>query len=150
MGYTHYWEINLEKDDWNKFISEYAIPILQDHCNIICDEYNFTKHIENANEVLELESDGKCTGIRFNGVDPNDFETFLLKNDGKDGFCKTNKMPYDNVVTSLLLVLYLRFNADVDIGTDGYKDDWEYAIGYIDRKFPYLSKNYEGMFADGC
>lgn len=73
--------------------------------------------------------------IRFNGVQENGHETFLLRRAPHDhfDFCKTNRKPYDTTVVACLLVAKRHFGNWVRLHSDG---DWdenpkEYRGGWV-------------------
>ena len=121
MGYTHYWSnkevINSEK--WrnicafaHKTISESGIPLLFES-----DEPGTKPDINEAY-------------IRFNGVDDDGHETFLLKREITDfDFCKTARKPYDQVV-GLILNYTMSIVPSFSTSND---DDLNYLTG---REYP--------------
>jgi len=88
--------------------------------------------------------------IRFNGIDEDGHETFmLLKNDtprewaeDKDvvfNFCKTAEKPYDVYVTGVLFLAMQHLTTDIQVSSDGWVDDWQAGVALVNEK---LGKSY--------
>ena len=88
--------------------------------------------------------------IRFNGIDEDGHETFmLLKNDtprewaeDKDvvfNFCKTAEKPYDVYVTGVLFLAMQHLTTDIQVSSDGGVADWQAGVALVNEK---LGKSY--------
>jgi len=97
MGYTNHWY--------------YKKPFTDVEWAIIKKEYKYV--VKNFNNVLIKDQTEDQNEIRFDGIDKNSHETFVLKKindlkpmyEGDDvtyHFCKTNRKPYDIVVRHIL------------------------------------------------
>jgi hypothetical protein len=81
---------------------------------------------------------GKYPGMSFNGSRENGHESFTLRADIQkqepSAFCKTNKKPYDVLVTAILSLLQLEFGEDiVRVGSDGDYPDWVAGVEYASK-----------------
>ncbi|GEM88369.1 hypothetical protein [Meiothermus granaticius] len=93
MGYTHYWYVEHLKG---------ALP------QIAADLHRLRPHLPPlAGPMGEGEPEIGSQGLYFNGVGPEDCESFVLdaqrkhydpSPDGLFAFCKTNRRPYDRAV----------------------------------------------------
>jgi hypothetical protein len=83
--------------------------------------------------------------IRFNGVDDDGHETFVLMRsdvpasylENKNevfGFCKTARKPYDKYVTAVLLLAKLYLQDEIRISSDGDIADWKEGQKLIKEK----------------
>lgn len=155
MGFTHYFyrDIDLDKDKFAKAaadckkVAEYLeIPIQY--------EYNEAKMPVFADEL-----------IRFNGVDEDGHETFVVEqkfsigsyesqdDDGKYfSFCKTARKPYDTVVVACLIILKHYFGEDLRLSSDGYAEEWEEGLravkeclgyGEVPSEIPFFNARYD-------
>jgi len=91
--------------------------------------------------------------IRFNGVEDDGHETFILTRtkrakydyesqeeydvDGAFDFCKTARKPYDVLVTSSLLAAMRIANGAWVVGSDGDEYDWEKGIALVTKVLGY-------------
>lgn len=106
MGYTRYWDIKKDLDD-----------------------YRFLKFKEFCNQIVELFDipleDIVITDnvIRFNGVDDDAHETFVFSKKSGFNFCKTQRKPYDAVVCACLLTAMDIFGSDISFSSDGDNND---------------------------
>lgn len=93
--------------------------------------------------------------IRFNGVEDDGHETFVLSRfkqpkkdyvsqedydkDGSFAFCKTARKPYDTVVTATLLAAMRVAKGAWRVGSDGDADEWfegfELACDVLNKDF---------------
>lgn len=124
MGYTHYWRINRKaarelKEHWSEIVL---------HCAKFCEAQ--------CKGEIQYEDDDPRPAvfskkeIRFNGVDSDGHETFLLRNVfSKFEFCKTSRKPYDLAVMGCLFIAKA-FAPSLDVSSDGF--------GYS----PYYKKHY--------
>jgi len=116
MGYTHYFEQTggtIPQDKWDELL-EAVGPILRDHAEIICCNYDEPEGspIADENEII------------FNGKGEDGHETFVLTREasGEFEFCKTDHKPYDKVVVEVLQqvnkICPEYYNLDSDGGSD--------------------------------
>lgn len=112
MGYTNYFTQveSTTGDDLNylKFAIDASIIILT---------------AEKRGYDLDWHVDDKL--VQFNGVGKDGFcETFTFTREANldFNFCKTERKPYDDVVTACLIALKRAYGDKVEIGSDG---DWE-------------------------
>ncbi len=153
MGYTHYWRCKpkLPARKWAAAVADCqtlltrlqagGLPLFQDY-----DEPGTTPSLDAAE-------------IRFNGVDADGHETFLVervapatwtRDDGVivplrlDGgmagtFCKTARKPYDLAVCGCLVVLAHHFGPAFTVTSDGDDDEenWPRARALCDELFGY-------------
>jgi hypothetical protein len=93
IRYTHYWSIT-DTTAWQA-----AWPQVVADATRIVQEAGVALASYRGPPVLSVGD-----GIVLNGVEPEDYETFHLDEDGGDmGFCKTAHRPYDVIVTAVLL-----------------------------------------------
>lgn len=95
MGYTHYWDIaSTDRDAWNNLRTA-------------------TTRVIAEVEKRGIKLAGWCgvdrpmidTVIRFNGAEPDDYESFELNPTGDSWtFCKTGQRPYDLAVVATLVL----------------------------------------------
>lgn len=106
MGYTRYWDIKNDLDD-----------------------YRFLKFKEFCNQIVELFDipleDIVITDnvVRFNGVDDGAHETFVFSKKSGFNFCKTQRKPYDAVVCACLLTAMDIFGSDISFSSNGDNND---------------------------
>lgn len=120
MGYTHYWYLNVNAEEGDRFHQA-----IVDMATIVT--------ANSQREILagwdgegnpEIDSDK----ISFNGKEPDDYETFDFHRFelGKDfNFCKTAQKPYDVVVTACLAVAAEVIGDGIEVSSDGNGEDWE-------------------------
>lgn len=135
MGYTHSWnrdESLMLPEDALEFYSEftrYAVQIIQTAQK---------QGIELADPTGEHLGAWRVDGdsVRLNGYGENSHESFVwekvcpepqewVKEGGFYDFCKTNRKPYDVVVTALLLAVQEAYGGAVRISSDGSPHEWE-------------------------
>lgn len=113
MGYTHYW--NAEK-----------VTKLDKKCVLVLAKMLKTFYKEGE---IQYESDEPLAPVvtsmmvRFNGVEEQGHETFLLVV-GEREFCKTNEKPYDAVVVAALVIIK-HFHPEFSWSSDGGDKDHE-------------------------
>jgi hypothetical protein len=96
----------------------------------------------------DILAGGLCEGkpvadqnhIWFNGLEEDDqgHETFQItkKLDSQFNFCKTARKPYDKYVCAVLLACEYYAPGALDIGSDGYKEEWQEGIDLIKEFLP--------------
>lgn len=113
MGYTHYWTPKpLAAEEMNKAAT--AIKAIIGVSDVeVCGPDGYGK------PCLTAEN------ISFNGAGSfdEDYETFFVDDSGAPQFCKTDRQPYDVVVTAVLT--YLAAEHGFEVGSDGNASDWE-------------------------
>jgi len=123
MGYTNYWTPKkMTSVDENFFkdaekIINYAIS----NGIVLADGAGETK-IANAKEAVDYE----YNEIVFNGYKDEDYETFSLSFDGEWNFCKTARLPYDQVVKAILILAERHNLLEKPFNFDGDKGEKEY------------------------
>src|SRR5690554_1749599 len=108
MGYTHYWKVQeVEQNKWDSFVADLK-QVFSAGSYPIAYEYD--------NDLPPRIDD---TGVRFNGIDEEGHETFIIVNEdcGFD-FCKTARKPYDLPVC-IALTLAKNHGILSDLSTDG-------------------------------
>jgi hypothetical protein len=129
MGYTHYWHLN-NKGNEKRYAKakENIIKIIKSKQDILANG------LGESNTLSEIRDE-----ISFNGIQPDDYETFHLPNTLSDlhqpnyadkdkgpwvlNFCKTGRTDYDIVVVACLTVLKSYLKEDVKIESDGRYDE---------------------------
>lgn len=133
MGYTHYWEQKSSFDPytWEGIRNDFAKAVKSTGVKIA--DWTGTKG------SFALVSDNEIT---FNGVEPDDHETFRLQRapESNTGFCKTARKPYDLLVCLTLLIAYDRAPDCIEITSDGSYDDWEKSVVMFLRLYGKLPK----------
>lgn len=108
MGYTHYWDHNLDfsEADW-KSITDYAKSVIK------------TSGIPLAGGFAEKGTKPEITDeiISLNGVEEEGHETFYVSRHRDGGFCKTARKPYDEVVVAILL--HMNTFTNITVTSDG-------------------------------
>ena len=133
MGYTHYFSHKkITKKKWEEITTD-CIKLWE----------NLPKHVlidgQNAYPTAKFSGDI----IFFNGTDKgftqkdhelgkfpeNGHETFVLKREGSDDFCKTARKPYDLMVCACLLVL-AHYCPKMHLGSDAMDGNWKPTDGW--------------------
>ena len=135
MGYTHSWTRNeslMFPEDVRDFYAEFtrlAVQVIQ------TAEQQGIKLADPSGEHLGAwRVDGDS--VRLNGYGEDSHESFVwekvcpepqdwVKDGGYFDFCKTNRKPYDVVVTALLLAVRESYGDAVRISSDGGFFDWK-------------------------
>lgn len=127
MGYTHYFKFAkapkgqawpLEKT-YRKAIAE-CTKVIKHYSETFGGLSGFSAHAEI----------GRYGGLAVNGsARVGGCETFELpehfnETQVLDGFVKTNRLPYDTVVTACLIILKHRLGDVLHVSSDGRQDDW--------------------------
>lgn len=133
-GYKHYWrfrpasygrtpidsEESFDESLLKMSMAKYE-PVLRDCRKIILAT------CEKMDLAFEL---GSNVGIFVNGTGEEGFESFLLKPQVDENelfdYCKTNRKPYDTVITACLIVLSSYMGKElVQVLSDGGEEDWQ-------------------------
>jgi len=89
---------------------------------------------ESATPNLPPEASGEA--IRFNGVGDGACERFLLARTGSGyDWCKTNRLPYDALVTTVLVLVEVHAPGWLAISSDGTPADWEPGLRLLGEAF---------------
>ena len=120
MGYTHYW-----KNSPNVGVEAY-LKALTDCRKIV----RLAKKGLLGNGSGDEGSKPQLTGmIEFNGIGDESHETFYMPGTAREledfQFCKTQRKPYDTVVTACLAVMA---TAGVEVSSDGDEGDWNEGV----------------------
>ena len=128
MGYTHYWEQKRPYHpmawatlvtDVNKILVR-KMPLVNGRPLALAGSFG------EAGSLPQLDANM----IAFNGLAPEDYETFLLEREPEHGggFCKTGRRPYDIMVCLVLLIAYDYAPQYIEVSSDGTYEDWEPAV----------------------
>lgn len=124
MGYTHYWtqQRDIPEKDWQRITADVS-KILAATNVPLAWEFDEPKR----------PSQVDAEAIRFNGLDDDGHETFMIsrlleKNGEKWMFCKTAAKPYDVVVTAILAYLATQYPSTFQVTSDGEREDWRRGI----------------------
>ena len=153
MGYTHYYRLNPHgnqqryeqaKADMRKIIERNPVKLGDGSGDNPIHPDNYTNEIwlnglgDDAHETFSLP-DKLTSLINTMGYNPNEKMVF--------NFTKTNRKPYDVVVTACLTILkfYLRSDAEIssDGGEDGFVEGMALAEHILGRPFPNPSHDVE-------
>ena len=75
--------------------------------------------------------------VRFNGLGEDAHETFVVRREHTGfKFCKTQRKPYDVVVTACLICLQSCLRDDVQVSSDGEWEDWKEGMNLFKEVFP--------------
>lgn len=139
MGYTHYWDQNktVSVENWGKIVRATEV-LLQNLPPTVKLALEYNRESEPPAVTKET--------IRFNGVGDRGCETFVItrkkrplyeweKNrlgrDIRPDFCKTAREPYDLAVCVVLTFLQVFAGDCFEISSDGDKEDWAPAQGFL-------------------
>jgi hypothetical protein len=135
MGYTHRWfrsdHTAPEADTYNFYaeFTRYAVQIIQ------TAQVQGIQLADPSGEHLGAwRVDGDS--VRLNGYGENSHESFVWEKvcpkpdvwvgeDAYFDFCKTNRKPYDTVVTALLVAVSQAYGDTVSVSSDGSPSEWE-------------------------
>jgi hypothetical protein len=121
--YTHYFSFG----DNNSKVKE---KLYQEACLQISKMvFNYSKEHGGIAGYTAHATPGTYKGINFNGSRDNGCEAFVLREIlelmlGAREFCKTNRQPYDVLVTAALCILHHYLPKMVAVGSDGDYPDW--------------------------
>lgn len=125
MGYTHYWDHpDITPAEWHVLMADVRLIVRASDVPLAGPM---------GTGILEITP----AEIAFNGVDPDDYESFVLTPESTDfDFCKTARRPYDAVVGAVLLVAYATVTG-FSVRSDGdiAGDDWADARDLYRRAF---------------
>lgn len=125
MGYTHYWS-------YKEVASNDAILKILDEIKQLLQENNLMKLI--TSEDLNIVPIFNKDLILFNGIDEYACEIFLF--DFTEPiefiFCKTNRKPYDIIVSLVLLSLSNNIQ-EFTFSSDGTFEDWNIPISIYEK-----------------
>lgn len=125
MTYTHYWLFTRDIRDLPEGTYQRALVDVQ---RLLA----YVKRTEPG--LIESNTDAALTSlhcrIQFNGStksgrdEPFVLSAKPLANPGQ-GYCRTNRLPYDKVVTAALILLQARLGKAVMVGSDGTPEAWK-------------------------
>jgi len=124
MGYTHYWSFKAVrgKAQVNELLYKMAIKDCQ---RVIRRYYKENGGLSGYTAHCKL---GAYGGVNVNGAGSDAGEAFVLRehfNQNETGFCKTNRLPYDTVVTACLAILKHRLGDSFEVSSDGNSKEWQ-------------------------
>jgi hypothetical protein len=119
MGYSHSWKVieHITPSAWRRLLRGVA------------GVAGFARE-----EGIRLALEGRSSeapefserAIRFNGAGSLGFETFHLRPEpGRTAYCKTEKCPYDKVVTATLILAAHYAGERIRVESNGGAQDWE-------------------------
>jgi hypothetical protein len=122
LGYTHYYKI-LEDIDIKTFanFARDASKIINDQRDILADHRGQGSPIVRECEIL------------LNGIGDDSCESFIVNRDKSSEFCKTRRLPYDDVVTAILILLDDHLLSKAEISSDGNFHDWQAGIELYEK-----------------
>jgi hypothetical protein len=116
MGYTHYWTINKKGNRENYIKAIKAMNTIARANKEILSGYSAYTTVK------------EYGGIKLNGKGYNAHEDFIFREhialNESFNFCKTANKPYDTVVVACLVVAKHYMGEDIQVTSDGYKEDW--------------------------
>jgi nitric oxide synthase oxygenase domain/subunit len=120
MGYTHYWS-------YKEVASNDSISKILDEIKKLLNENNLMKLI--TSEDLNIVPIFNKELILFNGIEQfaGDIFLFDFTEPNEYIFCKTNRKPYDIIVSLVLLSLSNNIH-EFTFSSDGTLEDWNFAI----------------------
>lgn len=119
MGYTHYWD---KVGEWTEHkFAEFKAD---------------ARAIFEASDVPTIEESPMSGSLVFNGIAPDDYETFCINQEQSFEFCKTVYKPYDEVVTAVLICAKHHFGDTIEINSDGNWGQWIDGRILYQRTFP--------------
>lgn len=125
MGYTHYW--TMKRDARSTF------QALADDARVLATAFETDGKGLSENDGPEFSGDV----IRFNGKEPNDYESFILTPDVSSfEFCKTQFRPYDALVCATLIAAKHHLGDAISIKSDGDWSEWDDGRVLYGRAFP--------------
>lgn len=119
MGYTHYFEMNHTADP-----AAFA-TLAADARRIVAEATDRGIALGDAfgnpgSSPLITDSE-----IRFNGIEPDNYETFsLAATDSGFNFCKTGPRPYDAAVCAVLIRAKVHLGDAIRVSSDGEWSWW--------------------------
>lgn len=133
MGYTHYWRQHRDftEAEWVT-LTEYARRVV---LAALCEG------IELANGMTDPNTDPDIDRVRIslNGEPPNDCDTFHLPRRCPDhaiDSCKTQQLPYDPVVVTILHAACTIAPDAIQESSDGDETDGALMFHFTDRLSP--------------
>lgn len=124
MGYTHYWTASQQLDP----LPEKAVKDIQAIFDKCADIIAFEEDEPDKPPLVTPEL------ITFNGREG--CETFVFDLSKGFNFCKTARLPYDDVVVAVLIVLKSNYGELLDVSSDGCGDEWDEGIA-LAKEFGY-------------
>ena len=130
MGYTHYFEQKRE------FSAKEWMDLAFDANQLFeASPVRLGNGLGEPGSVPEIADEY----IRFNGVEPDDYETFEIRAEGGGGFCKTGFSEicrYDLIVKAVLIAAYNTAPDAIEVSSDGFDFEWEDALAFANENIP--------------
>ena len=132
MGYTHYWDQKKDftKSQWSAILEDanglLTQPLFQIPLEDIILAVDRTGQLGFESDEFSLDVTFSTEQIRFNGVEDDGHETFVVtrKKGDEFNFCKTARKPYDLFVGLILARINHHAKGVLAISSDGDWDDW--------------------------
>lgn len=139
MGYTHYWthRRRFTNAEWEEVKAD--INEIIRHTDVVIADGRGEKEVRRVD---------KGDTITLNGLNADSHETFEIYQNRRPlqdyqtremhgwDFCKTNRKPYDVVVTAILCYLESCWNNRFSTSSDGDLDDWTAGLELARRALP--------------
>lgn len=131
MGYTHYWSFNFKAGKADELENKYQQAILECQKLIYKTAESNRKlyHSSFFSGYTAHTKPGKYAGLLLNGTGANACEDFIMrehfKQNDPQGFCKTNRNAYYDLLTqACLLILKYRLGDAMTVTSDGSHEEW--------------------------
>jgi hypothetical protein len=118
MGYTHYFGPTKFSPKQFALVVAASAQVIK----IVTEEMKIPLPWE-LDEPTKVAQCADST-IRFNGLEDDGHETFILSANDRWSFCKTAQKPYDIAVVAILCLAEHYGGAIQSISSDGDADDW--------------------------
>ncbi len=147
MGYTHYWDFNSEKIEFEKSRKTFkkvadevkkmynTLPAFSESGgSYFKNEPIIIKGGSGEGEPIINESNFWFNGDGSNNLDHETFCINVMQSGNEWNFCKTARKPYDLLVCCALISLANNYPANVfSFSSDGDIEDWQPAIDFYTR-----------------
>lgn len=134
MGWTHYWErqVELPADEFKKALADCKKVIGLLDISLAGTEGNGQPVFTDEEVVFNGIEGAKCEPFVFRRTQPPRPERDVVFE-----YCKTEHLPYDLAVQCCLVVFNHYFKELIEISTDGSGDDWQEAFDICRKEFDY-------------
>ena len=143
MGTTHYWQLHaaIAPEQWAQ-VAAVSRRLIQSRAELLSHDGESSQH-----PVVDSER------IEFNGRGVQARETFELRRvpaePGEWVFCKTDGLPYDEVVTAVLIVLKLYVGESVLLRSDtDWRNGWAPGRRRVEEQLGDLGERLAAVEAD--
>lgn len=130
MGYTHYYGPTKFSPKQFALVVKASAQVIE----IVTEEMKIPLPFE-CDQPDKAAQCGDET-VRFNGLDENGHETFILIANDRWSFCKTAMKPYDIAVVAILCLAEHYGGAGQSVSSDGDADDWAEGLALAQRIEP--------------